>query len=239
MRLGLGLGIPYSLGGPKAAAFSPLDLSPTLWLDASDTSTITEVGGAVSQWDDKSGNGWNVVQATAANQPTSGTRTLNSLNVLDFDGNDLLDVDFGFGNEITQPNTIFMVVQIDTTATNVQLFDGVDASDRQFFGALAAGGVWRMSAGTVLSGGSQDQNAHILTVIFNGASSSLDVDSANVLSGNAGANDLGGVTLGATYAAASGLNGAIAEVIVVDGTLTAGEISDTETYLANKWGITI
>ena len=96
-----------------------------------------------------------------------------------------------------------------------------------------------MATTTVLSGGSQDQNAHILTVIFNGASSSLDVDSANVLSGNAGANDLGGVTLGATYAAASGLNGAIAEVIVVDGTLTAGEISDTETYLANKWGITI
>jgi len=26
---------------------------------------------------------------------------------------------------------------------------------------------------------------------------------------------------------------------VVDGTLTAGEISDTETYLANKWGITL
>ena len=38
-----------------------------LWLDASDSSTITEVSGAVSQWDDKSGNGNHVSQGTMSN----------------------------------------------------------------------------------------------------------------------------------------------------------------------------
>lgn len=66
--------------------FNPLDLSPTVWLDAADATTITESSGSVSQWNDKSGNGYNVTQGTGANQPTTGTRTQNGLNVIDFDG---------------------------------------------------------------------------------------------------------------------------------------------------------
>lgn len=72
--------------------FTPLSLQPALWLDASDTTTITESGGAVSQWNDKSGNSRNFTQAVGISQPTTGTRTLNGLNVLDFDGsNHFLD----------------------------------------------------------------------------------------------------------------------------------------------------
>jgi len=70
--------------------FSPLDLSPALWLDAADTSTITASSGSVSQWDDKSGNGRNVTQATGSAQPTTGSTTQNGLNTLSFDGNDWL-----------------------------------------------------------------------------------------------------------------------------------------------------
>lgn len=83
---GLTLADPALLGGLKA--FSPLDLSPQAWYDASDTSTITQSGGAVSQWNDKSGNGRHVTQATAARQPGTGAVTQNGLNVLTFDGGD-------------------------------------------------------------------------------------------------------------------------------------------------------
>jgi hypothetical protein len=54
------------------------------WYDPSDTTSITSSSGKVSQINDKSGNGYNLVQATSANQPTTGTRTINSLNVLDY-----------------------------------------------------------------------------------------------------------------------------------------------------------
>ena len=37
----------------------------------------------------------------------------------------------------------------------------------------------------------------------------------------------------------SAWDGGIAEAIFVDGTLTAQQIADTETYLADKWGITL
>jgi hypothetical protein len=58
------------------------------WYDASDTSTITQSGGAVSQWADKSVNALNLVQATTAKKPISGTRTQNGKNMLDYDGSD-------------------------------------------------------------------------------------------------------------------------------------------------------
>lgn len=73
--------------GVPTPPFTPTSIANCkLWLDASDTSSITSSAGAVSQWNDKSGNAYNFVQATATNKPTTGTRTKNSLNVIDFDG---------------------------------------------------------------------------------------------------------------------------------------------------------
>lgn len=73
----------YSSGIPPL--WTPADINTESWFDASDISTITESSGLVSQIDDKSGNNRHMVQATAENQPTTGVRTLNGLNVLDFD----------------------------------------------------------------------------------------------------------------------------------------------------------
>jgi len=57
--------------------------SNPVWFDAADATTITESGGSVSQWDNK-GTGENLVQATSADQPTTGASTVNDLNVIDF-----------------------------------------------------------------------------------------------------------------------------------------------------------
>ena len=50
--------------------WTPAKITTTLWLDAADSSTITESGGAVSQWDDKSGNDRHATQGTAGNRPS-------------------------------------------------------------------------------------------------------------------------------------------------------------------------
>ena len=65
---------------------NPGDLAAVCgWYDAADASTITDAGGgAVSTWKDKSGNNYDLTEAT--NRPTTGTRTINGLNTLDFDG---------------------------------------------------------------------------------------------------------------------------------------------------------
>jgi len=198
MRLGLGISIPGT-SGLVQAAFSPLDLSPVLWLDASDTSTITEVGGAVSQWDDKSGNGNDVAQGTAAAQPTSGTRTINSLNVLDFDGNDGLRT--SAADIITQPNTVFMVLEHDTVNTQL-FFDSYDANDRTTFyvsGGLA-GDPYVVSAGANLTGSASSTGTpQIFRLVFDGASSSLTIDAGTPTTGNAGSNSFGLISVGTRY----------------------------------------
>jgi hypothetical protein len=56
--------------------WTPAQLSSVilaLWHDALDASTLLLNGSAVAQWNDKSGNGRNAVQATAVNQPLRGS----------------------------------------------------------------------------------------------------------------------------------------------------------------------
>jgi hypothetical protein len=73
-----------------SAGWIPSDLANIVaWYDASDTSTITESSGAVSQWDDKSGNANHISQSTGSLQPATNLNTFNSKNVINFDGDAL------------------------------------------------------------------------------------------------------------------------------------------------------
>lgn len=49
--------------------WTPAEISTVLWLDASDSSTITTVSDKVSEWRDKSGNGRDATQASASLRP--------------------------------------------------------------------------------------------------------------------------------------------------------------------------
>jgi hypothetical protein len=81
--------------------WQPAEITTEAWYDASDASTITEAGGAVSQIDDKSGNGVHAVQANGGDQPLIVTGAMNGLDALHFvgrnnymDGNSLIDFDW-------------------------------------------------------------------------------------------------------------------------------------------------
>ena len=68
-----------------------LGSSLALWLDASDTSTITSATG-VSEWRDKSGNGRHFGQTTANRQPAYVVSGINGLGSLSYDGvNDVIE----------------------------------------------------------------------------------------------------------------------------------------------------
>lgn len=64
--------------------WTPADIATLAWYDASDASTITEIGGSVSTLADKSTFGRDLIQTTALSQPTTGIRQINGVNVLDF-----------------------------------------------------------------------------------------------------------------------------------------------------------
>ena len=78
----------YDFDSIPGVLWTPANTTTIAWYDASDVSTISETASAVSQWDDKSGNSNHVTQGTGTKQPETNTRTVNSLNVIDFDGTD-------------------------------------------------------------------------------------------------------------------------------------------------------
>jgi hypothetical protein len=53
--------------------WTPAEINTEAWYDASDSDTITESGGAVSEWRDKSGSLRHISQGTGSAQPTLGT----------------------------------------------------------------------------------------------------------------------------------------------------------------------
>ena len=72
--------------GVIASVFKPSDLSGLVaWYDALDSSTITSDSDGVSQWSDKSGNGYHGTQSADARKPTLGTSADNGLVAVNFD----------------------------------------------------------------------------------------------------------------------------------------------------------
>ena len=67
--------------GVLRKTFSPSDLSTVnLWLDASDSASITHSSNAVSQWNDKSGNNYHATATSG--QTNTGSSTINGKNAL-------------------------------------------------------------------------------------------------------------------------------------------------------------
>src|SRR6185503_9435322 len=82
----------------------PVTTGLNTWLDASDPTTILDAegdnalsgffSGSVQTWTDKSGNGRDAVQVTAANQPTYVTNAIGGQSAILTDGLDNANRDF-------------------------------------------------------------------------------------------------------------------------------------------------
>ena len=97
-----------------AQSFSPVDYGPALWLDAADSASVIHTSGSVSAWNDISGNGHHVTQATAINQPNY----VSTVDGLEFDGID--DVLIGDNLLLYGPDTtitIFVVASPDSASS--------------------------------------------------------------------------------------------------------------------------
>lgn len=86
----IGIGSSQAMGVPAIGEpVMPMSLAPDLWLDASQSGTITHSGGLVSNWGDASGNGNDF--SNTANKPVTNAASQNSLNIITFDGTQYLN----------------------------------------------------------------------------------------------------------------------------------------------------
>ena len=130
---------------------SPIPLTNLkAWYDASDTATISLSGSDVTQWNDKSANGYNLTQSNSSYRPQSGTRTINSLNVIDYNGNtDTLvastNADWTFMHNSTG-STMFVMLSNDATPVgDPSVFlrtSGGSSNSNGFTGNITTGNQW-------------------------------------------------------------------------------------------------
>lgn len=230
-----------------------------LWLDASDASTITHSGGAVSQINDKSGNGRHFTQGTSANQPRIDTHTQNGLAVLDFDGvNDRLERGAsGLGRNVAGI-TIYAVAKADSSASNRTIWQcskdstatratihvGQTASklgiggrrlDSEGYQGLTGSGGANIPSGFGLFTGVLDYaNSDAYAYIGQSLDQSTTAFQTN---GNSSNTDAATSTFGTSITATQFWDGQIGEVIVFHEAHSSDTMALIWAYLNRKWGL--
>jgi hypothetical protein len=206
-----------------------------LWLDASTSSTLTLSGSNVSQWNDKSGNGNNPLQATMSNQPTYSATGLNGRPAVVFSGNQFLRSEVP---SLAQPYSLFIVTQYAGGGATLTVFDfgnnGTTQSDVFFTNDSTMG----LYAGNYFTIGVPSFNTpRALAMVFNGSSSSMSVDGSLIGTVNPGTQSGTGFTVGATdYVESEFWVGPISEIIAITGAFTLNQQTQLHYYAQRKWG---
>lgn len=247
-----------------SSVFDPMSLSPALWLDASDASTLfsdtagTTLAGAdvaIARWNDKSGNARHASQSTSGNRPLRKTSIQNSKDIARFDGSN----DSMLLASALDPLSIFAVVRNTSNNLYKTVYGGLSSSSGSIESVYLQVGTPARTI-TFLHGTSADnttsgdflatagviglnafgvisgvRTSTQITAYLNGVAGSTDT-TANTLKNNT-AN-----TVGAGYygnAIVDFWPGDIAEIIAFDTTLSTTNRQAVERYLGTKWGITV
>ncbi len=108
---------------------TPVSMGCQLWLDASDSSTITLSGSNMTQWNDKSGTGKNMVPWTTFSNATVSSNFQNNLNVLNFSGAGVYQAP---SSSALYPVDLYIVMALKDLTTHVDVVSMTAASADNF-----------------------------------------------------------------------------------------------------------
>ena len=232
-------------GAISKRRWTPAELGTlSFWLDADDASTITIATG-VSQWNDKSSNGYNMTQASTSNQPAYVTNAQNGRAVVRFTpanshqmaAGDVLDIRTGGMSIVAayKNNANGYVLTKTAGAINVNSEWGFATSQADF----AMGGVVTTTGGTAtnatkVSSWVMDRSAGS-TFWVNGTETNADTSSP--FPNTDDLNNTAALTLGNRSGATTLLfNGDLYEIVVSLSAISTSDRQKLEGYLAWKWG---
>ena len=244
---------PYRFGG--VLPWTPANITTALWLDAADTSTITTVSGAVSQWNDKSGNGYHAVQATASKRPTYLATGLNSIGALSFNKLQIQNLRTPeiAGNGISAKSlSIIQVIKPSTgwgglylSSIGTRLNTPINGSWWSFIRANNSNEIGFHGAAQYWSSSNLFNNSTILcdvvtggTVLDSWANGSQIQAARTIAAFTTRNNNFLDVGTGSQPSTDEAFDGLIVEVILVDAATSSDTRQRIEGYLAHKWGLT-
>ena len=241
---------PFSSIRPHLRTFQPSDVPGCqLWLDAADQSSLTFSGSSITQWNDKSGNGYNMNTIAGSSStywsgtpayPTIGT-SINGLQTVNFKAQSGLKQ----ATTLDGVKNLFGIVRIAAP-------DGSGSAPNYFL--LGHDSVYDWSANAY---GDKFLYAPIVPSGINNASASLFTSDANAVTNTAFQNvylpsapnvsllSVSGITGTTRYQGICydrdihiGWCGDLAEVLIFSTALTTSQRQQVEGYLAHKWGLT-
>ena len=218
-----------------------------LWLDADDASSIvTDGGGGVLQWRDKSGFGNHVVQMNAAAQPAVTAANLNGRATLAFDGLDWLagppvwqqgETNFAMFAVWRRDSTNISQVIVEQAGSGEGARAALHTRDSGTYGfcgerndALYLGqyvtNVWNLSG--------LEYSGLVTNNLYLDADGAVTVASISHTKENVG---VAGLRVGGKVMGGETLQGDLAEVLLFNRLLTAAERYNVLYYLEQKWQI--
>jgi hypothetical protein len=264
MSGGAGFVDPSSIAGLRLWLAADTDV----YQDAAGTTPATDDAHPVGLWKDQSGNGYDVSQETADSRPLLKLTTngINGKPVLLFDGTDdflrrtvanWLSTDSA-GSVVAvynltadlQDNEHILSTCDEGSTTKIWSLRGYRAAATPYVAILQrnADTLDTVVAATAISAAT----TYILVFMSSGTAWSARINGANeIMAVSAGANtgdwfadtaDRDSFLVGATKTSAATalfLKGALAELIVYSSALSGANLTNTENYLADKYGVTL
>lgn len=173
------------------------------------------------------------VEMTGSRQPTVANQTLSFSSLA---AQHTQSAPFSFA----QANTIFMVGALTTWASGTYMLDGDTANTA---GLVCTTGTPKMSLNAGVNAAENSNltvgQRSIFILQFNGASSSFQINKTTATTGNPGAGNPNGITIGALGSVVNFSDMTMNELVAYSGALDAPTISQVRAYLAAKWSVTL
>lgn len=213
-----------------------LDDAQRIFSDASCSASESTNGARVGCVKDKSGNDNHATNSVGSNQPIFSTGSFNAKNALYFDGSRDEFLDFGVQTDI---RTVFWVLKEDSSNPGTTAFLLGDPGGSTF--DFHRGGT---TSGPIFDGASASANVLGGTLQLNGVSAdgttttmpTSEAVLSLVTSGNTRASSFSRDRTSCCGSRTWGGN--LAELIIFNRALNPTEVSDVESYLTLKWGLT-
>lgn len=154
-------------------------------------------GGTLTSWRDGSGNNRHLTSVNGTPIWRASEANMNNKPIVDFNSAAISETSASWGT-ILQPNSIVIVGRWRNVAANVRIMvDTRSATNRQRLGRAATPNEYVLNSGTSLlsTGIAPNTTRHLWTGVSNATSSILELDGANVNTGNAGAQSMSGLSI--------------------------------------------
>jgi hypothetical protein len=224
-------GLSSSGSGGSGKFILPITNLVDNW-DASDGDSISEATG-VDAWQSQVVGGHPLLQAIGANQPVYDPVAQS----ITFDGIAHFLKTAAF--TLNQPETVYIVTNPVAWGAFDYFFSGVSPGTMILFQSGTTPAI-TISAGLTTASNSELAigSDGVACTVFNGASSSIKVNNTTTTTGNAGANNAGGLTLGANATGTSNYSNIIVyEVAIYSVAHDAATQAAIIAGLTAKWGI--